>query len=664
MVLDRRMLTQGTQLAEGDLPKNPTGIESMLLENPEFSNVRGAGSLPSTKLNLDAATISDEENAQIDAQIAEQQVNNLFKEANIDPSQVMEEENLVGQETRDTLQKDIETIVNGDSEEGALKGVTIAGLSQTDRGGEQVAEDYKQFDTMIEEGGIEAVQRFVRSYLAPEKNKSSVPEWALPMTVFGVALQSEPGDWRQAILRAQGKTAQYMFAKGQAEKVAAAEQEATIREKALDIYTAHQQNKRLSSKQIVDIIGKGEVTGNSLKQFIDSGDPSDLVVTADTEDVTKLLDDFTVSSVAQYEESGDLSALQRLGNKPTETKLIDLLKEFTPSSVHDYIETGSTDQRVLVRKPSGTSSEANVLKEQIDLLELGYTPASIDKFLGSGKVSDLRMGSGAKAADYGTGEGGILRANLENLSNNLPTFQDKSEQEKIRALRKYVTAYGGLTTTKTETDQFGERTTQTKTPRGFATPSEFAISLGLSVENNEVATLLRENDKTLRFYPSEDIRAYAVLQDSSRKIDDLVAMINNPRMRDTLTGVSQEVMSSTTWRILSDVFPEMEIPKEITFWKAMQKALNVSLIEAITGEQNRFSDTDRKLVKEFLGAESFPDANQLLLDLQNVKQLLDRTKFGYEREMQSGVYQGVPETEEPEDRTERIDRLLNMAVDK
>lgn len=675
MPLDKEMLLRGSALAEGDLPQNPVGIESMLLENPEFANIRPAGSLPQPGLNIDSVLgISDEENAQIDAAIAgqdDQQVGQIFNQAGVGPETYLRAASEMPEGTEEAVEAAVNTLLQkadeGDEEAG-LKAVAAAGLSETDRGLPEIAEDYRQFDDMIEAGGLQAVQQFVRSYLAPEKSETSVPEWALPMTVFGITLQSEPGDWRQAILRAQAKTSAYMFNKRLTEEHKVKELEAAIQVKALDIYTKYQEDKRLSAKELADLVGKGELTPASISAFMKSGDPADLQVidaedlTAD--DITKLLDDFTISSVAKFEETGDITKLERLGTKIDPPALIDLLKEFIPSSVNAYVKSNPPDTSVLVRKPA--ASDLPSLEDKIELLELGFTGESIDKAVKSGSVSDLVMGEGGPVGgpDYGTSAEGVMRSQLESISNKVKTLKEKPEDIRIRALRTYVNSYGGLTESKTETDQLGNRTTQTKTPQGFKTPAEMVAALGLNLESDEVAVLIRENEKALRMYPREELSQYLSLVQTSNDLANITTMLNDPQLAPQLTGVSSEILKSAPYRIFSDLVPSVEIPKEITLWKAIQKVLQTNLVREVLQEKSRFSDQDRQIVREFIEAESFPDLTSLQLALKRTKEVLDRNRLLYERDIQSGVYTGTPDISPKaslEDRQALIEKLLQAS---
>tara|TARA_R110002012_G_scaffold63487_1_gene167081 strand:- start:765 stop:2864 length:2100 start_codon:yes stop_codon:yes gene_type:complete len=694
MAIDREMLLNALATAEGNRLPGESGVTSMLLDNPDFA--RPSYQLPPTDLNLDDVQtasrigvrrprgvppregelrqeLDDLEGYGIrsirpDLLVRDQEgIAEIFDQVGLDALEYMKQSQNLSEEEKKTVEEKVSAVLDNvdDNEEQATKAVAAAGLAESDNTIDDVNNSYRLFDGMIEEGGLPAVQRFVAAYLAPGESESTVPEWALPATVFGLSLQAEPGDWRQAVLKAQATSGMYMFKDKQRQRAQIAGLRKEIQTKALDIYTKYQEDKRVSTKDLLDIVGKGEITPTSVAEFLKTGDAAQLktIPKADSQDkINDLLKDFTVNSVAAYQESGSIKDLiRRTASDYSANDQVELLKNFTAASVQSFITTVPKDYSVLVRKTD--ADEMMSLDDKAALLEMGFTPGSIDKAAASNNATDLKMGAGGKKADYGSGESGILRASLENLQNTVTELKGKDETAKITALRKYITAYGGLTTSKTETDTLGNRTTQIKTPRGALKPEEFADKLGLSSDNPEVTVLLREPEKIRRMYPREDLGQYLSLRDASETLASFEAMLSNPNVLKTLTGVSKEALGSTPYRILADLVPNIKIPKEITISKAMQTVLQTQLIEEILQEESRFSDADREVVKQFLQAESFPDAESLKLAIARTRTVLDRNLNLYERDIESGAFSGAPDIRPKQDDTDR-NALVNQILQK
>ena len=698
MAIDRKMLLDALATAEGERLPGEAGVTSMLLDNPEFA--RPSYQLPPTELNLEGVETASrlgvrrprglppregELTQELDdlegygirsirpdllVRDQDEEIARLFDQVGIDALEYMKDSQRVSGEKKKEVEDKVSSVIdNVEDEEQATKAVAAAGLAESDNTIEDVNKSYKLFDKMIEDGGLPAVQRFVAEYLAPGESESTVPEWALPATVFGLSLQAEPGDWRQAVLKAQATTGMYMFKDKQRQRAQMAGLRKEIQTKALAIYTKYQEDKRISTKDLLDIVGKGEITPTSVAEFLKTGDAAQLktIPKADSQDkINDLLDDFTINSVAEYQESGDIKDLRRrAASDYSANDQVELLKNFTAASVQSFITTVPKDYSVLVRKTD--ADKVMSLDDKAALLEMGFTPGSVDKAAASNNATDLKMGAGGGKAAYGPGESGIMRASLENLQNNIAELKTKDETAKITALRKYITAYGGLTTSKTETDTMGNRTTQVKTPRGALKPEEFADRLGLSSDNQDVTVLLREPERVRRMYPREDLGQYLSLRDASDTLASFETMLSDPEILKTLTGVSKEALGSTPYRILADLVPNIKIPKEITISKAMQTVLQTQLIEEILQEESRFSDTDREIVKQFLQAESFPDAESLKLAIARTRTVLDRNLKLYERDIESGAFSGTPDIQPKTDDADRralVNEILQRALEQ
>ena len=168
-------------------------------------------------------------------------------------------------------------------------------------------------------------------------------------------------------------------------------------------------------------------------------------------------------------------------------------------------------------------------------------------------------------------------------------------------------------------------------------------------------------------YPREDLGQYLSLRDASDTLASFETMLSDPEILKTLTGVSKEALGSTPYRILADLVPNIKIPKEITISKAMQTVLQTQLIEEILQEESRFSDTDREIVKQFLQAESFPDAESLKLAIARTRTVLDRNLKLYERDIESGAFSGTPDIRPKTDDADRralVNEILQRALEQ
>jgi hypothetical protein len=179
---------------------------------------------------------------------------------------------------------------------------------------------------------------------------------------------NEPGDWKQAVLQARGKTAAAMLQKRTADKTAKDKLDLDIRKKALDLYTASKAGNKPTATSLVGLVGK--VTPASLAKYEKSGKLSDLVLISDTKDVGDLLKDFTAASVAKFQQSGDYNDLVggRLpdsGNKGDTTKdLIELLDTYTAESIDAYKISNNFSDLVLKDASSWSPTVGNTTDAQ------------------------------------------------------------------------------------------------------------------------------------------------------------------------------------------------------------------------------------------------------------------------------------------------------------
>ena len=353
MSIDPKILEEALK-AEQEL-RQDGGITDML--TPEFNatTFAEAGALPDLNLDLSNVIAGGGSN---DLSFDPQEF--LYKSINFDP------------ELREMVNNEVGSILlnaeAGDEEDG-IRAVTAVALDESGATPPEVEEGYKSISDLIQAGGLPAVEQFVRDVYTDDDNTESIPNWALPATVFGTFLMNEPGDWRQAILKARGKTAQTMFNQRVNNQAAKDKLELDIKKKALDLFASGSP----TATSLVGLVGK--VTPASLAKYEKSGKLSDLEIITSQKDVGELLKDFTVESVAKYQKTDNYADLVRLPGKGEKgTTTLDFLKEFTPASVKLYEDGDRKDPSVLVRKPDAKGSGGMSMEEMTELLGT-YTAA-------------------------------------------------------------------------------------------------------------------------------------------------------------------------------------------------------------------------------------------------------------------------------------------------
>lgn len=593
MAIDPEILMAGVNMADGTAStgNRASGLDDLIMANPQFN--KPEYELPPVGLNLDNIGLEN-----FDAQAYQAESDRMSPQAK--------------QEISDGVNDLLSAAESGDEEAG-YNALAAAALGEDEeRSLEEMTTDYQEFTKLVEQGPA-AIEEFVRQALAPDPDDKmeSVPEWALPMTVFGLTLQSEPGDWRQAILRARAKTGQTMFKHRQGQKAAKAQVDATIKAKALEIYTKFQESKQLSAKEVVDIIGTGKVDPKSLETFMGSGKASDLKAVSIPKDPSKLLERFTAASVDKFVKGGgtDYNLLIRLPGTADDPN-IEYLKQFTPQSVRAFNQGGRTDVSLLVRKPpaSGKQSAEDLLK----YLET-YTAESVEAYQDSGFTKPTLLVPkdpyGMTYPDVGSTDGRnqieVTKMSQDGFINGLI---DKTDALKRAQLRKYRMLY--MATIDTASERTEGETVRERLPFGELTPSQFALKIGLDINDPEIKGIVTIPEVKLpKAEPVDLLEANALYQLEEKW--NIVGQIIE-QAPDNITGVRGEWWKSTPARLLADVIPGLEIPPEATMLQVFNNLAEVNLIKQILKEA-RFSDKDRELVREVIEGRPFKNKREVML---------------------------------------------------
>ncbi len=552
MAIDPRMLEEALRMNDGQAPvQGSGGVMDML--TPKFNQIQfaEAGALPPLDLNL-----------------------------NFDPQEYLNVSSSTPFALKDGIEREIESILtNADSgdEEDGLRAIAALGLDGADASPEEKSQGYKEFSDLVQEGGIGAVEEFVRSIYAPDDNNEAIPEWALPASVFGTFLMNEPGDWKQAVLQARGKTAMTMQKKRMVDETAKDALELDIRKKALDLYTASKAGNKPTATSLVGLVGK--VTPASLAKYETSGKLSDLVLISDTKDVGDLLKDFTAASVAKFQQSGDYN---------------DLVGGRLPDS--------------------GNKGDTTT-----DLIELlgSYTAESVDAYAVSKKFSDL-VPKDPYAMDYpdvsatdALNQQAVTKMTQEPFINGL---LDKDDATKLAQLKKYRMLY--MQTIDTASERTEGETVRERLPFGELTPSQFALSIGLDIEDPKINAIVTIPEVKLPKASQEDLLQANALYRLEQQWSVLGKILEVAP--ENITGIKGEWWKSTPAKILADVIPGMEIPAEATMANFYTNLAEVDLIEEILKE-SRFSDEDRELVREVISGKPFKNKQDFLLRWENVQ---------------------------------------------
>lgn len=604
---------------------------------PEFAPVDflEAGELPSLDLNLTDI---------IDPQVY------LEESAKLSP----EVELAITEET----QAVIENAEAGDEEDG-IRAVSALALDNAPGLIEEKEDAYRNLSDIIDTGGLPAVEEFIRSMYTEGDNKESIPEWALPATVFGTFMMNEPGDWRQAYLQAKGKTATFMFNKRNADATAKAAFEKEIKDKALELYMKRQPD----AKDLLTLLGK--VTPESLDKYSQSGRINDLKLVEEMPDNNELLENFTAESVAAFSESGNYADLTRLTQgKDGKDTMIEYLKLFTPDSVKAWEDSGDVSKLV----PKKDTKDNKDLGELTGLLET-YTADSVQDFINNDydfTRLTKKKDDGLFTIDDAYGSSGeqmnkstITSMASDNYINKLVGY---NENQKLDQLNIYASLYKATTEQKLEKTGALD-TLKQQTPFVNVTPREFAERIGLDINNDRVAEIIQVPEMVLPTVPKDIHRSALALDSLDRKLD-VIGQIYEAAPK-FVTGVGGEILDSNAYRAVSDLlgFP---LPVERTMASVITNVAEIDMIEAIIKEE-RFTDKDRQMVREFISGRSFKNIDEARLRLAEIKEVVAREKTVIDNQIK-GNYRPIEyKSDTPgiglEDK-ERMQKLLELSQKK
>ena len=191
---------------------------------------------------------------------------------------------------------------------------------------------------------------------------------------------------------------------------------------------------------------------------------------------------------------------------------------------------------------------------------------------------------------------------------------DKDEATKLAQLKKYRMLY--LQTIDTASERTEGETVRERLPFGELTPSQFALRIGLDIEDPKINAIITIPEVKLPKASQEDLLQANALYRLEQQWSVLGKILEIAP--DNITGISGEWWKSTPAKILADVIPGMEIPAEATMARFYTNLAEVDLIEEILKE-SRFSDEDRKLVREVISGKPFKNKQDFLLRWGNVQ---------------------------------------------
>ena len=645
MAIDPRILEQALMMEQQGVQSDGTGgITDMLTPQFDPTQYAEAGALPN--LNLDLSNVLTPSGT---------------KDLSFDPAQYLNDSRNMDPQVKQDVAEEVSAVLGnaeaGDEEDG-IRAVAAVALDSSDISPEEVREGYTSISDLINEGGLPAVEQFVRDVYTDGNNTESIPEWALPASVFGTFLMNEPGDWRQAILRARGKTAATMLnqrVKSQADKD---KLELDIKKKALDLFASGAP----TATSLVGLVGK--VTPKSLAKYEKSNRLSDLVPITEQKDVGDLLENFTAPSVAAFQKSGDYNDLVRLPGKGEKgTTTLDFLKEFTPSSVKEYEDGGREDASVLVRKPNAKAGSSMTIDKMFELLET-YTPESVDDFKASNNFSDLVLKDSSSweptvgSATEAQQQGDLKIMETVSFRENLRNAKD---EVKIKRLRDYALLHAQTTQKINEKTLAGDILKQ-RIPLASFSVEAYAEDIGLSLDNPEVGRILNVAKTSLPYAKPEDINRLGALNSLKDKVNIMGAVLD--ATPENVTGVWGYVFDTDAARMVSDVTPGFEIPSGATVSQVFGSVAEVNLIKDILNEA-RFSDKDRELVRDFIRGRKFKTPLEAKLRHKEVMEIIDRALTGLNFQLEN--YQLPPGSSasdtDPENTDERLNQLRQNVLD-
>ena len=615
------------------MPPEMPSVNEMI--TPEFAPVEylEAGDLPSLNLNLTDI---------------------------IQPEIFLDESAKMPPEIKEAVEDETKAVLDnaeaGDEEDG-IRAVGALALDNAPGLIEEKADAYRNLSDIIDTGGLPAVEEFIRSMYTEGDNKESIPEWALPATVFGTFMMNEPGDWRQAYLQAKGKTASFMFNKRNADAAAKAAFEKEIKDKALELYMKRQPE----AGDLLDLLG--QVTPESLDKFSKTGRIADLKLIEEMPDNNELLENFTAESVAAFSESGNYGDLIRLPKgKDGKDAMIEYLKLFTSESVKEWEDTGDISKLVRIADTKDGKAE---LSDYMTLLET-YTADSVQAFIEAG--NDFRLlvkkkDNGLFTIDDAYGDSGdqLNKATIASMAsdNYMDMLIDFNEDKKLDQLNLYASLYKATTEQKLEKTGALD-TLKQQTPFVNVTPREFAERIGLDIANDRVAEIIEVPEMVLPTVPQEIHRSALALDSLANKMK-IIEQIYNAAPQ-FVTGVGGEVLNAPAVRAISDLVG-FDIPIERTMASVISNVAEIDMIKAIIKEE-RFTDKDREMVKQFIEGRSFKNIDEAMLRLAEINEVIARERAVIDNQIK-GNYRPIEYPSDAPgigiDNKEEIQRLLDLS---
>ena len=262
------------------------------------------------------------------------------------------------------------------------------------------------------------------------------------------------------------------------------------------------------------------------------------------------------------------------------------------------------------------------MEEMTELLGT-YTAPSIDKFAKSGLFADLEP---KDAGSWTPTVGSTTDAQQEADLNTMETvdFRDNlrsaSLADKIKQLRNYSLLHSQTTRKINEKTPAGDILKQ-RLPLAKFSVEAYATDIGLDLDNPEVMRILNVAKTQLPYASVEDVNRLGALNNVRDKVAKMGAILE--ATPQDVTGVAGFVFDTNAARIADDLIPGFDIPIGATVSQVFSSVAEVDLIEEILKEA-RFSDQDRKLVRDFIKGRDFANLAEKKLRHAAVTKIIER----------------------------------------
>ena len=294
-----------------------------------------------------------------------------------------------------------------------------------------------------------------------------------------------------------------------------------------------------------------------------------------------------------------------------------------------------------------------------------YTPASVEEFKQSDYNFNLlvpKTDNGFVGGDavFGDSSDGIM---MNNITNMIKTdYIEKLKTADLDTKLDQLNIYAGLykATTDTQITKTGALDTlKQRQPFVNVTPKEYAERIGLDLNDPNVAELAKIPVNLLPTAPKELATSYLANKSLRNKMEIVGNILKNAP--ENVVGVKGELLGTDVARILSDV-TGFSIPAEYTLSKILLNVAEIDLIEGIIKE-DRFTEQDRKMVREFIKGDNYKTQAEALLRLEEVMEIIDRTDTVLMNQLE-GNYRPI-ETMSIEERSldnkSRVEELLKLS---